>query len=308
MKVLRLFVIAAVLLGPQLACAEVVDRIIAIINDDIVTLKEVERYVRIEQQGQFVSVNEYFRNIQIRERINTFIDDVLMRQQAKKMRIEVSDKEVSQIIDNVKKQNLVTEEQFKEQLKKEGISYSDFLEGVRMNLLRNRVLTRVISPDVKVTDEMTRQYFEKHREELRTRDYRCQQIFISGQRQDAQQRAAAAFEALQQGTPFDQVAKTYSDDPSAAQGGDIGFVRSDELIPTLAAALSQTPVGRYTPVVPTPYGFIILKLNEMKQGDAIPYEALKDVLQERVVQEESAKKYREYLDKARESSYIEVKI
>ncbi len=309
MKILVSFIVAfAVLVGPQVTRSEIVDRVIAIINDDIVTLKEVERYVRVEQEGKFVSVNEYFRNIQIRERINTFIDDVLIRQQAKKLKMDVTDREVNQIIENVKKQNLVTEEQFREQLRREGISYNDFFEGVRMNVLRSRVLTRVISPDIKVTEEMLRQYFEQHKEELRGKEFRCQQIFVSGQRPDASKRAAAAYESLQQGKPFAQVAKEFSDDPSAEQGGDIGSVRSDELMPMLRAALGQIAVGQYTPVVATPYGFHILKLNEAKQGDPLPYDALKEVIQERVVQEESSKRYREYLDKLKASSYIEVKI
>ena len=271
MKTLCAFVIAVTaLVAPCFVYAEIVDRVIAIINDDIVTLKEVERSVRVEQQGNFVSVNEYFRNIQIRERIGTFIDDVLIKQQAKKLKVDVSDKEVSQIIENVKKQNLVTEEQFREQLKKEDISYSDFFEGVRMNVLRNRVLTRVISPDVKVTENMLKEYFEKHKEELRGKEYSCQQIFVSGQRPDASKRASAAYDNLRQGKPFGEVAKEYSDDPSAGQGGDIGVLRSDELMPMLRAALSQTSVGQYTPVVPTPYGFHILKLNEVRQGDSPP--------------------------------------
>ncbi|MEI6155287.1 MAG: hypothetical protein WCQ90_14505 [Deltaproteobacteria bacterium] len=69
---------------PAISFCEIVDRVIAIVNDDILTLKEAEKYVQIETQGKYVSVNEYFRNIQLREKLSALIEGILNKQQARK--------------------------------------------------------------------------------------------------------------------------------------------------------------------------------------------------------------------------------
>jgi peptidyl-prolyl cis-trans isomerase SurA len=294
---------------PLHASSEVVDRIIAIVNDDIITLKEVEKYVQVEKQGsRFVSVNEYFRNIQLREKIDSFIDDLLLKQQAKKLKIDVSDKEVEAVIESIQKRNLITNTELIEQLKKNNIDYKDFFEGIRMNQLRGRVLTRVISSEILITENQIKEYYNAHKDEFRDEEYHVQQIFISGKHKDAPQIALTAYDLLRQGEPFEAVAKEFSDDPSASAGGDIGFVKKGDLFPELQQALSAITPGMYTQVVRTGYGFHILKLLEIKKGESASYEMVKNKIQERIVFEESEKRYKEYIEKIRKSSYIEVKI
>ncbi|HOJ70389.1 MAG TPA: peptidylprolyl isomerase [Syntrophorhabdaceae bacterium] len=288
--------------------AEIVDRIIAIVNDDIITLKDLEKYIKIEKHGRYVSINEYYRNIQLKEKIDHFIDDLLIRQQAKKFKIEVTDKDVDLIIENIKKQHLITDQELREQLKKENIDYKDFYNGLRINQLRNRVLSRAIAADILVTEDNLRDYYNKHLDEFREDEYKLQQIFISNKKKDANKVALMAYSLLQEGKAFEDVAREFSDDPTASLGGDLGYVKKDDLIPELKEALSVIIPGTYTHVIRTPYGFHILKLLHEKKGDLIPYEQVKARIHERIVQIESEKRYKEFIEKLRKSSYIEVKI
>ncbi len=288
--------------------SEVVDKIIAIVNDDIITLKEVEGYVHVEKKNQYTSVDEYLRNIELKQKLDFFISALLIKQQAKKLKIDVSDKEVEAIIEDIKKQNLITELELKEQLKKDNITYDNFAEGIKMNVLRSRVLTRAISPEVLVTDAMLKDYYEKHKDDFRDTEYHLKQIFVSGQRNDGNRRALAAYKLLEQGKAFEDVAREFSDDPSAKQGGDIGFVKVEELLAPLKESLKLLVPNTHTNVVQTPYGFHILKIIELKKTDLPPFEALKDKIHERIVLQESEKRYNEYINKLRQSSYIEVKI
>jgi peptidyl-prolyl cis-trans isomerase SurA len=302
------FLIILSLLLPAGIHCEVVDRIIAIINDDIITLKDVERYVHVEKQGKYTSINEYLRNLELKEKIDIFINDMLIKQQARKLKIDISDREIEGIIENIKKQNLITETELREQLKKENITYKDFRDGIKMNILRSRVLARVISPEVKITDNDLKEYYDKHLGEYREEEYSLKQIFVSGQRQDGAQRAMAAYKLLSEGKPFEEVAAEWSDDPSAKTGADIGYVKKEDLMPQLKQSLSQITPGSYTQVIQTPYGFHILKLIDVKKSDTLPFDAVKDTIREKVVLDESEKRYKEYIDKLRKSSYIEVKI
>jgi peptidyl-prolyl cis-trans isomerase SurA len=305
-----LFVIAAAVLCaiPLLAHAEVMDRIVAIVNDEVITLQEVEKYVAVEKKSRYSSMNEYLRNMQLREKLDAFIEGLLINQQARKMKIEVGDREVEATVENIKKQNLVSDAELKEQLKRENISYKDFTEGIKRSLLRNRVLARALERDVKVDEKTLREYYAKHVGEFSQEEYKLQHIFISGQRKDAQERARQAAALLDsEKKTFSEVAAEFSDE-AKAQGGDIGFAKKEDLLPELRQAINLLVPGTYTPVLRTPYGFHILKLIEVRKGQAPPFEEVKDAIQEKIFREESEKRFKEYMAKLKSSSYIEVKI
>ena len=296
------------LLYPCTSGSEVVDKILAIVNDDIITLSDVEKYVRVEKQGRFTSVDEYFRDAELKQKLDAFIENTLIQQQAKRLKIEISDLEVQMVVDGIKKQNLITEEELKEQLRKANSSYKSFFEGIRSNLVRSKVLARMISPDVLLGDARLKEYYEANPNEFRAEEYRLQQVFISNQRQDAARRAQVAYSALEAGQPFEQVAREYSDDPSGKQGGDIGYVKKEDLVPELRQAISLLISGTYSHPVLTPYGYHIMKVIDVRKSAALPFDAVKDSIQEKIVQKESEKRYKEYIAKLRASSYIEVKI
>jgi parvulin-like peptidyl-prolyl isomerase len=297
------------LASPVLCTGEVMDRIIAIVNDDIITLKEAEKHVRVEKEGRFVSINEYLTNLRLQEKIDLLIDDVLIRQQAKRLKIDIEEKELEAIIENIKKQYLIDDAELKQKLKDDNISYEDFKAGLRGNLLRSRLLARVISPEVNVTEQDLRIYYDKHKDELKNEEYRLQQIFVSGQRQDGQKRIAEAYRLLQEGKFFEAVVQDFSDDKKGAEtGGDIGFVKKVDLIPQLREVTGMLSPGFYSSIITTPYGFHILKLVEKKKGETMTFEMAKDIINEKIIQEESEKRYKDYIVKLRKGSFIEVKI
>jgi peptidyl-prolyl cis-trans isomerase SurA len=293
---------------PLVSRSEVIDKIVAIVNDDIVTLGDVQRSVQVEKQGMFTSADEYFRDMTLKEKLDNFIEGTLIQQQAKKLKIDVSDKEAEAVVDSIRKQNLITETEFKERLQKEGISFKAFSEGIRNNLLRAKVLARAISTTVLVTEANLKAYYDANPDQFRSEEFRLQQIFISSRREDAATRAQAAFKLLQQDQPFESVAKEYSDDPSGARGGDIGFVKKEELIPQLLQAISLLVPGTSSHPIVTPYGFHIIKLLEQRKSEAMPFDSVKEAIKAKLTQQETQKRYRDYIDKLRTSSYIEVKI
>ena len=304
-----IFAIAFCLIGFAVpAHSEVVDRIVAIVNDDIITLKELQSFILLERQSRHTSVNEYLQNQKMKEKLDLFIDGVLIKQQAKKLKVDVSEKELDGIIDNIKKQNLITDAELREQLKKENIDYDSFVEGIRMNVLRGRVISRVISSEVNVSDKVLREFYESNKDLFNNEEYRVKQIFISAQKPDAQKQAQKVYGLLAQGKPFEDVAREYSDDPSSKQGGDIGTVKAEDLLPALIEALKATEPGSYTKIVTTPYGWHILKLIEVIGAGETSFESMKDKVRERYVQYESEKRYQDYIKKLRQASYIEVKI
>ena len=309
MNVFLVLLIAGLsLLYPCVSGSEVVDKILAIVNDDIITMSDVEKFVRVEKEGRFASVDNYFRDASLKDKLDVFIENLLVQQQAKKLKIEVPDKEVEAVVESIKKQNLITDEELKEQLRRANSSYKAFLEGIRSNLIRSRVLTRTMSQDVTVTEAKLKEYYDANPEEFRAEEYRLQQVFISNRRQDAPRRAQSAYAMLQQGALFDQVAMEFSDDQSGKAGGDIGYVKKEDLVPELRQAVGLLATGTYSQPVLTPYGYHIVRLLDVKKNEALPFDAVKDSIRERVVQKETERQYKDYVRKLRAASYVEVKI
>jgi len=303
---LLIFIISFLLFSPE-SFSEVVDRIIAIVNDDIITLKEVEQFVHVEK-NRFKSVEDYLVGLKLREKLGILIENTLIKQQAKKMKIDVSDREVREVVENIKKQHLITEEELKEQLKKENLSYDEFLKGIRITLLRNKVLARVITPEVNLTEKALKDYYDSHFDEFTEEELHLQQIFISGLREDSKERADFVYDSLSKGIPFEELAKQYSDDPSGKYGGDVGYVKKEELIPEIREAIKDLREGSYARTIQSRYGFHILKLVNRKKGDVIPFEKAKEEIKRRLIMEESEKRYKDFIDKLKRSSYIEVKL
>ena len=290
------------------AHAEIVDRVVAIVNDEIITLKETEKYVPVEKAGEFASVNEYLRNMRLKEKIDILIDNLLVRQQARLLNITVTDKDADAVVESLKKQHLVTLDEMKAQLAKEHVSYKDFYEGLKSNLLRSRVLSRIITADVTVTENQLRDYYNTHQDDFKDAEFHLMHIFISAKRPDYKDRALTAYDFLRGGRPFETVAKEFSDDPSGAMGGDIGIIRKEDLIPEFKEVATQLKPGAYSQIMTSNYGLHILKLIDIKVGDTLSFEAVKTVIQQKIVREQSEKRYKDFIAKLRKASYIEVKI
>ena len=304
-RIITGFFVLLLFFVPLVAGAEVTDRIVAIVNDDIVTLREVERFVVVEKKSRYASMNEYLRNMALREKLDSFVDNLLIKQQARKLHMEVGDREVEGAIAAIRKQNLISESELKEQLNNENVRYEDFVDGVKMTLIRNRVLASAISQEVNIDDKALKEYYDAHPDEYTDEEYSFQHIFVSRQRKDAPERAAAAMAALEKGGSFGDVAREYSDEPTK---GDVVSTKKADLIRELGESLRLLTPGTYTAIVQTPYGYHILKLVDVKKGARMPLEEVKDKVREAIFQRESEKRYKEYMTKLRSVAYIEVKI
>ena len=253
-------------------------------------------------------MNEYTRNLQLKEKLDGLIEGLLISQQAKKQNIDATDKEVQDSIDNIKKQNLITDDELRQQLKKDNIDYNEFVNSIKRTIIRNKVIGRAVMQEVNINEKSLNAYYDAHRGDYIQEEYRLQHIFVSSQRNDAAVRAKQALDALEREKPFEEAAKEFSDDASNVSGGDMGFVRKEELIPELREAVRLLIPGTHSNIVNTSFGYHILKLVETRKSDSASFESVRDSIRSRLFQIESEKRYKSYIAKLRASSYIEVKI
>jgi peptidyl-prolyl cis-trans isomerase SurA len=274
-------IIVAVLLcnllfGSSLAHAEVLDGIIAVVEDDVILERELQREVAVIeqriQQSNATLPPTYVLRKQVLEKM---IVDKLQRQLAEKAGITVSEEMLNSSAADIARRNNMDLEQFRAELESQGMSYQSFLDNMRNEIIINQLRGREIGGRIKVTDREVDHYLEtqdKIGEE--STQYHLGHILIavkegasSTEIQKAMSKADDLVSKLRGGQDFSQTAISDSDDANALKGGDLGW-RTPSEIPTLFVnEIHQMKQGDISEPIRSPSGFHIIKVLELKGMD-----------------------------------------
>ena len=310
-----LALIVLTLLVQAAPAQETVDRVVAVVNDDIITLSEVREMSLSLNPTSTQSVNE-------RELLDKMIEQKLFEQEAEKMGVTVSEAELDASIEGVKQRNNLTDEQMVEVLKKQGLTPESFRAQWRAQTLGNKLLETQLKGKIVVTDDEIKTYYERNylgtgaggEEE---EEVRIAHIMISLQTSDALQVAQKVENLLKSGEDFGELAEKYSDDEATANSdGDLGYFKESDLIDSFAAAVAITPEGGVTEPVKSPIGYHVIKVLERSD----PYyetesdvetvtidDATKEEIRETLMKEKAQNQLKDWLDGIKQNAYIENK-
>ncbi len=268
--------IGSLLFGSFLAHAEVLDTIIAVVEDDVILERELQKEVAtIEQrmqQGNASLPPAYVLRKQVLEKM---IVDKLQRQLAEKAGITVSEEMLNSSAADIARRNNMDTEQFRSELEGQGISYQSFLDNMRNEIIINQLRGREIGGRIKVTDREVEHYMEtqdKIGEE--STQYHLGHILIavkegasSTEIQKAVSKADDLVKKLRTGQDFAQSAISDSDDANALKGGDLGWRRMSEIPTLFVNEIRQMRQGEVSEPIRSPSGFHIIKMIELKDAD-----------------------------------------
>ncbi len=263
-----------------LKAAEVVkiDRIVAIVNQGVITEQELENRMRsvasqLQKQGTELPAENILRK-QILERL---ITDSLQLQFATQTGLKVDDNQVNRAVERIADQNQMTITEFSEALAKDGVNFSKFKADLRNEITIARLRERDVDSKVTVTDTeidnlLTTQASSGDTQE----EYEIAHILIrtpdesaSDEIKKAKAKAEKALAALKSGSQFSKVSATYSDAPNALEGGGLGWKPASQVPTLFLEALKPLSAGEFTQILRSPNGFHILKLNN-KRGNNAP--------------------------------------
>lgn len=323
MKRVTLALVALCLALPAFAQDSVLEEIVARINNQIITRSELERsrQAMIQETRQ---QNPQDADARIKEReknvLRDQIDQALLAQKGEDLGISV-DTDLIKQLDNIRKQmNLQSMEDLEKAAAQQGVSYEDFKENMRNQLLTQRVIQQEVAPHIQISKEEVKKFYDEHQKELdRPEQVRLSEILISTEAKEGDNRTdqerfdqakAKADEVLQKiksGAKFEDVAKADSNGPSAQQGGDLGFFKRGMLSKDLEDRTFAMKQGDITDPVATKQGFVILKLTEHQQPGVPPIKDVESQIYEAIYYQKLQPALREYLTKLREDAYITVK-
>lgn len=314
-----------ILLPTTLSIANVIDSCVAVVNNDVITLSEVNEagkpiFKRIAEQvspGQLAEALKQAR----KTIINKLIDKKLLLQQAKMMQISVSDEEVDQALARLLERNNTSMDRFRQELTKMGMTEEQYRQNLREQALGSKLInyevrSKIIIPEASILD-----YYDNHyTEQINSGGYYILQIGITldgkGMPEDreladqlARKKITKIRKLALKGQDFKQLAREYSDLPSASDGGDIGAFQKDEMAAYMKNAVTSLTPGEISPVVKSPNGFMLFKLLSSQEGEIItkiPYDQVKDEIQATLYKQEMAKRYETWLDDIHNQAYIKI--
>ena len=298
----------------------VVEEVIARVNSDIITRSEfLHSKDELRQELRDKNGDKADAMFASREKdvLRDLIDQQLLLQKAKDKGI-TGDTELIKRLDEMRKQmNLSSMDDLEKAAKEQGVSFEDFKQNMRNQILTQLVIRDEVQPKIQVTKEEEKKYYDEHQKDFEHPErVRLSEILVSTEKvQPGDQGGIAAVaqkaqELLQQvrgGAAFDGIAKKNSDGPTAAQGGDLGYFKRGTLAKELEEKTFAMKAGDISDVVRTKQGFLILKVTEHETAGLPPLKEVEPQIGDQLFYQKMQPALRDYLTKLREDAYIDVR-
>ena len=298
---------------------EVVDRIVAVVNHEIITLYELNRsfqpYARNIKALNYPPDKERQTLFKVRQDIlDGLIDSMLADQQVKRDRITVSQKEINKAIERIKSKRQFTDEQLRRGLASQGMTMEEYRQEIEEQILRSKLVNQEVKSKIVVTKEDIKEYYETHREKYAgDKKYYLWNIFVkvssnssSSERNNARNRIEAIAARLKQGISFESLVDELKKTGSTIQGTDLGLYRLDELSAQLQQVVKKLSAGEHSTVLDAEFGFQIIYVQNIEETQAKPLAALESEIGELLYNEAVENKYQEWLEQLRARSHIRI--
>lgn len=317
MKLFALILAFLVLTLPSLVAAELISGIAALVNDEPITTYDVEK----EREGLAQGLDrgkplDQAGKAQLRQAaLDSVINRKLIQQKIRELDIRVSNEEVQQAIEDVKKTNNITQENLTQALAARGISFEQYKAQLKEQLERLRLISIEVRSKIQISEKEARDYYEANPDEFQVDEsFRVRQIFFKlssqAKEEERKQVVASAEKVLAEvrgGADFSELAKKYSQDPSAKDGGDLGYLKKGDILPEIENSLVGLKPGDVSGLIRTPVGIHIMKMEEYRQGKRQTFESARTEIEDRLYRKKSEERFSLWLEELRKNAAIEIK-
>lgn len=309
-----LFISIVIISITSLLYGEIIEAIVARVNDEIITLSEVKKiesdiYKTLSMTYESEELEQKFEQLK-KKIINNLIEEKLLLQKAKEKGINV-EQEVNDSIERLKQENNIrTDEELSEALTQEGLTIEDIKKQLRERTMQQKLLYYYLQGKISITEQELLKYYDEHKQEFVVpASYRISNIFISFNdktKEEAYKKTKAILEMIKNGEDFTKLATEYSENASKEKGGDLGFLMRNELNEDLAKVIDSIPIDGLSEIIESSEGYHIFKLVEKVESRQTPYEEVKENVYQKIFNERAAKYQDEYMDKLKKENYIEI--
>jgi peptidyl-prolyl cis-trans isomerase SurA len=310
--------IFAIFVPSVLSADNVVEEIVARVNNDIITRSEYQheqQQLKEDCQHQDSSRTEQECQQTQKDALRGLIDRELLLDKGKQLEI-TADTEVIKRLDEMRKQmKLNSLDDLEKAASAQGVSFEDFKQNMKTEIITQQVIQREVGSHMNVSSDEVKKFYEEHKSELaRPEAVKISEILISTDQAGDDQGKIDALKAkaedlvkqIRGGASFEDLAKKESQDPSGAQGGDLGVFERGKLAKQLEDMTFAMKKGDVSDAIRTKQGFVILKVTEHQTAGVPPLSEIEPRVQEAIYMQRLQPALREYLKKLREDAYVKV--
>ena len=298
------------------AMAKVFDRVVAKVNSEIITLSSVNERVELLRQkygSDFKGQNE--KEV-LDEALNTIVEEKLQLQEGKKRGLAVDDSAVEAAVADIEKKNGLEEGQLSEMLKSEGRSVESYKNHIRDQILLSKVVRFELGSRVSISERKIAKYYHNNQKDFwDPGKARVRHILIltekelsADKKKEKYLQAKEILGEVKRGKDFADAAKEYSEDISASEGGDVGFVEKGKMVPEFEKAVYNLKEGEVSDIVETEYGYHIIKVEEVLAGRTLPLKDVKNKIEFILSNKKQKTAYDEWMSELRKSAFIEISL
>jgi len=307
-----LFFLAGMGLFPALPAraAELVERIVARVNEDIIMLSELEEAVRaysekIHSMGYEADKEQILLSRARSDVLDQLVNQKLTDQQVKRLNLSVSEKDIDRTVERLLASQSLTQQQLTEWLAREGISYDNYRKQIREQMLRSKVVNIEVKSKIVVTKDEVDAYYQRNIEKyggslrvhLRTLLIRVPGDAAAQAKQAAREQMEAIAKALQAGKP--------SEDPSVERI-DLGWFAFHELSPQIQGLIKGLKAGQFTGVLSVEQGFQIILVDELEAQAGKGLDTVAGQIEEELYKAKVDEKFTAWLKELRQRSHIKL--
>jgi len=300
---------------------EVIDRVVAIVNNEIITLADLN--VAAEPFVQKIKASGYSLDrerkvlFEVRERLlKRLVEEELIKQEAKKNNITVSEKQIDQTIERLKETRYFTDEDIRKMLKDQGLTMETYRNTLKGQISRKMLLDREIGAKVVVVVKEIREYFDSH-EEFHRGFLKYYLINImckispdspKPQKDQALSTMEEIRSKLNNGGSYKNVLSEYADSMPSISGSDLGWFEFEDLSDQLKDGLKGVKSGKCSRVQETLNGYQAVFVQEVRESSGRSFEEAKPEIEELIFNKKVEKKYKEWIEGLRKRSHIKINI
>lgn len=317
-KLLAPLILILALALPPAAPAAVISRIVAVVNDEVITSFAVEKEkttILKEAERQQSTLDDAARAKLDETALNRLIDRKLVEQKIRELDIRISEEEIRQAIEDVKRQNKLSQEALVAALANQGLSFDQYKAQIREQLERLRLVSQEVRAKIQVGEREMHEYYEANRNRFGAEDnFRARNIFFrleekmsADQVKKVMTTAMTVLHEARSGKDFAELARQYSDDPAAGKtGGDLGTFRKADILPEFEESLVKMQPGEVSDLIYTPTGLHIVKLEERTPGTPRPFEQVKGEIEDILYRKKSEDRFNQWVADLRKGAAIEI--
>lgn len=301
---------------PFLLHAEVIEKTVATVNDQVILLSDIESYQRRLQKGGMTDdllISNPKELVNDRKKlIELMIDERLIDSEVQKQGLAVTIERVEAEIKNIAGANGINRNQLRQALKEQGVDFAEYQDFIKKRIERHSLIERAITSKIKISDEDIAAYYVAQKGAAagkETFQYKLAHILFlpkAGDVAGAEQRAKAVLEKLNAGASFETLASQFSEDPNFTAGGLLGTFKSGESLPEIEAAVAPLNVNNTTAVIRTRVGFHVVKLLEKVLIPSPDFEQNKRKIHAYLSEQAFKKQFAFWLAQKRQDSVIRI--